>query len=307
MNSNKKKYFIAGSTGLAGSAICRKLDDLQESYFGASTKDVDFKKYKETFNIIKKYNPDTIIIAAAKVGGIKANNDYPVEFFNENILIGTNIINAAFELKIPNLIFLGSSCIYPKFAQQPISENLLLSGKLEDTNKAYAIAKIACIELIRFYRKQHNVNWFSVNPPNLYGKNDNFNLETSHALPAILRKIHEAKINNLPSVTLWGNGSAKREFLSSDDLADALIFLCNKDNIYDLINVGVGYDITIKELSELIKKIVGYNGDILWNNDGLDGTPKKLVDNKKIIDMGWKPTISLDDGISNLYEWYINK
>jgi GDP-L-fucose synthase len=301
------KYFVAGNTGLAGSAICRKLDSINEDYFGAASKEVDFKDYNQTLNILKEHNPEIVIIAAARVGGIKANNDYPVEFFNENMLIGMNIINAAFELKIPNLIFLGSSCIYPKYAEQPMREDSLLTGQLEDTNRAYSIAKIACVELIKAYRREYGVNWFSVMPTNLYGENDNFDLNTSHVMPAILRKIHEAKVNGSSTVDVWGSGNPKREFMSSDDLADAIVFLANNKPEYDLINIGVGSDITLKELTTKIASIVGYEGDFVWNTDISDGPPRKLMNSDRLFEMGWEPKIDLDKGIKDFYKWYINK
>lgn len=300
------KYFVAGNTGLAGSAICRKLDSLGEDYFGAASKEVDFKDYNQTLNILKEHNPETVIIAAAKVGGIKANNDYPVEFLNDNMLIGMNIINASFELKIPNLIFLGSSCIYPKYAEQPMREDSLLTGQLEDTNRAYAIAKIACVELIKAYRREYGVNWFSVMPTNLYGENDNFDLNNSHVMPAMLRKVHEAKINNSPTVDVWGSGNPKREFMNSDDLADAIIFLANEKPKHDLINIGVGYDITLKELTTKIANVIGYEGEFVWNTEVPDGPPRKLMDSNRLFDMGWEPKIDLDKGISDFYAWYIN-
>lgn len=298
------KYLVAGSTGLAGSAICRKLEDIGEDYIGISSKDVDLKDYDQTLKILKKYMPENVIIAAAKVGGIKANNTYPVEFLNENILIGMNLINASFELKVSNVIFLGSSCIYPKFAEQPMREDSLLTGQLEDTNRAYAISKIACVELIKAYRRQYGLNWFSVMPTNLYGENDNFDLESSHVMPAILRKTHEAKINGDSTVNLWGSGNPKREFMNSDDLADAILFLSKNKTEHELINIGVGYDITLKELAEKIKKIVGFEGEFLWNTDVPDGPPQKLMNSQRLFDMGWTPKIGLDEGLFNFYEWY---
>jgi GDP-L-fucose synthase len=298
------KYLVAGSTGLAGSAICRKLESIGEDYIGISSKDVDLKDYDQTLKILKKYMPKNVIIAAAKVGGIKANNTYPVEFLNENILIGMNLINASFELKVSNVIFLGSSCIYPKFAEQPMREDSLLTGQLEDTNRAYAISKIACVELIKAYRRQHGLNWFSVMPTNLYGENDNFDLESSHVMPAILRKTHEAKINGDSTVNLWGSGNPKREFMNSDDLADAILFLSENKPEHELINIGVGYDITLKELAEKIKKIVGFEGEFLWNTDVPDGPPQKLMNSQRLFDMGWTPKIGLDEGLFNFYEWY---
>jgi GDP-L-fucose synthase len=298
------KYLVAGSTGLAGSAICRKLDSMNEEYIGISSKDVDLKDYGRTLEILKKYMPENVIIAAAKVGGIKANNTYPVEFLNENILIGINLINASFELKIPNVVFLGSSCVYPKFADQPMKENSLMTGPLEETNSAYAIAKIACIELIKSYRKEYGLNWFSVMPTNLYGENDNFDLESSHVMPAILRKVHEAKLNGDKKVSMWGSGKPRREFMNSNDLADAIIFLINNKNQHDIINIGVGYDITIKDLSEKIADTIGYTGDFVWDLNSLDGPPQKLLDSSNIFKMGWEPKIKIEDGINDYYDWY---
>jgi GDP-L-fucose synthase len=301
------KYFVAGGTGLVGSAICRKLELLGENYFGAASKEVDFKDYNQTLNILKEHKPETVIIAAARVGGIKDNNDYPVEFLNENMLIGMNIINASYELKVPNLIFLGSSCIYPKYAEQPMREDYLLTGQLEDTNRAYAIAKIACVELIKAYRREYGVSWFSVMPTNLYGENDNFDLNSSHVMPAMLRKIHEAKINNSDTVNVWGTGSPRREFMSSDDLADAIIFLLENKHDYDVVNIGVGYDIALKDLTKKIASIVGYTGGFTWDTSLPDGTPKKLMDSSKLFDMGWSPKIELDKGISDFYQWYVKQ
>jgi GDP-L-fucose synthase len=306
MNNYKTRYFIAGSTGLAGSAICRKLDILEESYFGASTKDVDFKDYRQTLDILKMHNPETVIIAAARVGGIKANNDSPVEFLNDNLLIGMNIINASFELHIPKLIFLGSSCIYPKYATQPMQESALLTGQLEDTNRAYAIAKIACIELINAYRREHGVNWFSVMPTNLYGENDNFDLDTSHVFAAILKKVHESKVNSLDKVNVWGSGNPRREFMNSEDLADAIMFLSDNNPGCDLINIGVGHDFTLKELSQKISDVIGYDGQFIWNTDMPEGPPRKLMDSSKLFDMGWSPSITLEEGIKKVYDWYVD-
>jgi GDP-L-fucose synthase len=301
------KYLIAGSTGLAGSALCRKLEDIGEDYVGISSKDLDLKDYNQTLEILKRYMPQNVVIAAAKVGGIKANNTYPVEFLNENILIGMNLINASFELKIPNVVFLGSSCVYPKFAQQPMKEQSLMTGPLEETNSAYAIAKIACIELIKSYRKQYGLNWFSVMPTNLYGENDNFDLENSHVMPAILRKVHEAKLNKDKKVLMWGSGNPRREFMNSNDLADAIVFLIDNNNQNDVVNVGVGYDITIKELAEKIAKEVEYEGEFAWDLNSLDGHPQKLLDSSNIFNMGWKPKIDINNGIRDYYDWYIKK
>jgi GDP-L-fucose synthase len=298
------KYLIAGHTGLVGSALCRRMDELSLQYVGASSKRADFRNLAETNALLKDEKPDCLIIAAAHVGGIKANSDYPVEFLVDNLQIGINLITAANVNNIEKVIYLASSCIYPKFAKQPISESDLLTGELEPTNQAYAIAKIACVELINSFRNQYGKTWFSVMPTNLYGNNDNFDLETSHVLPALLRKIHTAKMQNLPDVTLWGSGTPRREFMHASDLADAIIFLSKIDSVHPLINIGTGSDLTILELAELIAEVVGFNGKFLFDSDFPDGTPRKLMDNSKIKSLGWAPKKDLEAGIRDLYEWY---
>jgi GDP-L-fucose synthase len=299
------KYLIAGHTGLVGSALCKRMDELSLEYVGASSKRVDFRDLAKTNALLKDEKPDCLIIAAAHVGGIKANNDFPVEFLVNNLQIGINLITAANSSDIKKVIYLASSCIYPKYANQPIVESDLLAGALEPTNQAYAIAKIACVELIDSYRREYGKSWFSVMPTNLYGKNDNFDLESSHVLPALLSKIHSAKINNLNEVSIWGTGLPKREFMHASDLADAIIFLSKIDPIYSLINVGTGSDLTILELAELISKVVGFDGKFVFDSSFPDGTPRKLMDNTRITSLGWKPVIDLEDGIRDLYEWYL--
>jgi len=251
-----------------------------------------------------KEKPEFVFLSAAKVGGIMANKTYPADFIRDNLSIELNIIESARLSKVKKLLFLGSSCIYPKLAPQPIKEECLMTSSLEETNKAYAIAKIAGIELCQAYRKQYDVNFISVMPTNLYGQGDNFDLESSHVVPAFIRKFHEAKNSNDPSVVLWGSGKAYREFLYVDDLADACIFLMDYYNDSEIINIGTGEDITIKELATLVQQIVGYKGEIIWDTKKPDGTPRKLLDVSKINKLGWKYTTALKDGIESTYEWY---
>src|SRR5213080_4276941 len=249
--------------------------------------------------------PDVVVVAAAKVGGIKANNEYPVEFLLENLRIQNNIIHSAYQTGVRKLLFLGSSCIYPKFAAQPISECALLSGLLEPTNEAYAIAKIAGIKLCQAYAREYGTNFISVMPTNLYGPNDNFDLEKSHVLAALLRKAHEAKIRNEKKLIVWGTGEPRREFLHVDDLASACVFLLEKYDSPEIINVGCGEDISIRELAELVCDVVGFDGKLIWDRTKPDGTPRKLLDATKIRALGWQPTIPLRNGIAQTYEWFI--
>jgi GDP-L-fucose synthase len=259
------------------------------------------------FQFLSSEKPDAVIIAAAKVGGIQANNSFPVEFLSENLQIETNLMDAAHKAKIERLLFLGSSCVYPKFAEQPIREEYLLTGALEPTNEAYALSKISGLKLVQAYRKQYGHRWISAMPTNIYGPGDNFDLENSHVLPALIRKFHDAKISAAKSVTLWGTGSPRREFLHSDDLAKACLFLLENYDDEVAINVGVGEDITIREVAELIKKIVGYSGSIDWNTSKPDGTPRKLLDVQRITSLGWKATTSLESGIESTYDWYVSQ
>jgi GDP-L-fucose synthase len=256
------------------------------------------------FEFLAKAKPDAIVIAAAKVGGIHANRTYPVQFLSENLQIETNLMDAAHAAGIQRLLFLGSSCVYPKLAQQPIKEEYLLTGELEKTNEAYALAKISGLKLVQAYRKQYGYNWISAMPTNMYGPGDNFDLENSHVLPALIRKFHDAKTQRKPSVTVWGSGSPKREFLHADDLGRACLFLLENYDDDVAINVGVGDELTIKELAGLIQGVVGFNGKIDWDSSRPDGTPRKLLDVSRISALGWKAQISLEDGLRSTYEWY---
>jgi GDP-L-fucose synthase len=253
----------------------------------------------------EEQKPALVILAAAKVGGIKANNDFPVEFLLENLRIQNNVIHAAYENGARKLLFLGSSCIYPKFAPQPIPETALLSGPLEPTNEAYAIAKIAGIKLCQAYAREYGANFISVMPTNLYGPNDNFDLETSHVLAALLRKAHQAKTRKDRKLTVWGSGKPRREFLHVDDLASACLLLLEKYDSSEIINVGCGEDISVRELAELICEVVGFDGDLIWDANKPDGTPRKLLDVTKLRVLGWKPSIPLRDGITRTYEWFL--
>jgi len=298
--------YIAGHNGLVGSSILRMLEE--KGYTNTITrnrKDLDLRNQSVVLEFFKKEKPKYVILAAAKVGGILANNTYPAEFIYDNIMIQSNIIDSSYRFSTEKLLFLGSSCIYPKFSEQPIKEEYLLTGLLEPTNEAYAIAKIAGIKMCEFYNRQYGTNFISAMPTNLYGPRDNFDLKTSHVLPALIRKIHEAKENRTSSVELWGTGSAKREFLYIDDLAEACIFLLNKYSSSELINIGAGKDISIKELAILIKNIIDYEGDISYDTSKPDGTPRKLLDTRKIKKLGWQAKTSLEDGIVKTYEWYL--
>ena len=292
---------------MVGSAIKRKLEKLgYNNFILKNSKQLDLRNQELVNKFFVKEKPDFVFLAAAKVGGIVANNSYKADFLYENLMIQSNVINAAYKNDVKKLLFLGSSCIYPKFAKQPILEEELLSGKLEPTNDAYAIAKIAGIKLCESYRLQYGANFISVMPTNLYGPNDNYDLNTSHVLPALLKKMHIAKIKNLSSVEIWGTGNPKREFLHADDLAGACIFLMNSYNEKDFINIGTGEDISIKDLAFLIKEIVGFNGDIVFNTDKPDGTPRKLLDVGKLNKLGWEYKISLEEGIKQVYEDVLN-
>ena len=295
---------VAGASGLVGSAIVRELKRVNMPVIGISSKDLNLLDRSRTFSYVKSIKPTVVIDAAAKVGGIGGNSNYPVEFLTQNIQIQSNLMDSAHEANVERFIFLGSSCIYPKTCPQPIKEEYILTGELEQTNSAYAIAKIAGIELIRSYRKEYNRSWISVMPTNLYGPNDNFNLETSHVLPALIRKFVDAVRINSPEVVLWGTGSPLREFLHVDDLAKAiLVCLKNYDDMQH-INIGSGIEISIKDLSIKIADIVGYNGKIIWDSKYPNGTPRKVLDITKITKLGWAPLISLDSGIKSTVEWY---
>lgn len=271
---------------------------------GKTSKELDLRNQTQVHDFLLKTKPDVIIDAAARVGGILANDSFPYEFLMDNMLIQNNLIRSAHELNIPKLIFLGSSCIYPKFANQPIKEDYMLTGSLEPTNKWYATAKISGVLLIESLRKQYNRDYLALMPTNLYGPNDNFDPKTSHVLPGMIRKFSDAKRNNLKEVLLWGSGKPLREFLHVDDLAESVVFLLNKKSEYSLINIGTGSDITIKELANQIKEVVGFNGEIIWDSNKPDGVQRKLLNIERIANLGWKPRIDLRNGIKSTYEWY---
>lgn len=305
MNKNDK-IFVAGHKGLAGSAILRELKS--QGYTNILTVDksiVDLSYAYDTDIWFQKNKPDYVFLAAAKVGGIHANDIYPVDFLDQNLKIQGNVINAAHKHGVKKLMFLGSVCIYPKYAETPVKEEYLLTGQLEQTNQWYAIAKIAGIKLCQAYRKQYGSNFISVMPCNLYGVNDNFHPTNSHVLPALIRRFHEAKQNNLKEVTCWGDGSARREFLNSKDMANACVFLMKNYNSSDIINLGYGEDYTIKEIVEIIKDVVGYDGNITWDTTKPNGTPKRILDSTKLFNLGWKPNIELKNGLKEAYNWFV--
>lgn len=306
MNFDSKIY-IAGHNGLVGSSILRKLK--KEGYSNLvyiSSKDLDLRDTNSTFKFFETENIEYVFLAAARVGGIVANNEYPADFIKDNLMIQTNVIDASYKTGVKKLLFLGSTCIYPKFAPQPLKEEYLLTGELEPTNEPYAIAKIAGIKMCQSYNRQYGTNFISAMPTNLYGPHDNFDLKTSHVLPALIRKFHEAKVKGLPTVEVWGTGKPRREFLYVDDLADACLFLMNNYEGNDIVNIGVGKDISIRELAEKINKVVGYKGKIVFDTTKPDGTPRKLVDVTKINDLGWQASTSLDEGIKITYQWFLN-
>ena len=297
--------YVAGHRGLVGSAVWRHLErDGFTNLVGQSSKELDLRDRDATFAYFAKTRPDTVVLAAAKVGGIMANATAPAEFLSDNVRIQVNALDAAHEFGVRRLLFLGSSCIYPKLAPQPIREDSLLTGPLEPTNDAYAIAKIAGVMQVQGMRRQYGVPYISAMPTNLYGPNDNFDLETSHVLPAMIRRFHEAKQAKAKSVTLWGTGSPRREFLHADDLARACLFLLENYDDPAPINVGVGEDLPIKELAELVAEIVGYEGTLEWDTSKPDGTPRKLLDVSRLHKLGWNAEIPLRQGIRDTYEWF---
>jgi len=298
---------VAGATGLAGSAIHRELVRLDRKVLGVSSKDVDLLNREETFNFIRSVQPRVVIDAAAKVGGIKANSNFPAEFLSQNLQIQTNLIDACYEFDVDRVIFLGSSCIYPKKCPQPIKEEYILSGPLEETNSAYALAKIAGIELIKSYRKEYGRNWISVMPTNLYGPNDNFDLENSHVFPALIRKFVEAVEFGSEKVTLWGSGLPRREFLHVEDLARAIIVCLDNYDGDEHINIGSGWDLSIKELATKISLAAGFTGEIEWDRTKSDGTFQKLLNIDKILALGWSPNIEIDSGIKCTIDWFKSK
>lgn len=300
------KIYVAGHNGLVGSSIVRKLKEKgYTNLVYRTSKELDLRDKNQVDNFFEEEKPEYVFLAAAKVGGIVANNEYPADFIRDNLLIQTNVIDAAYRNGVQKLLFLGSTCIYPKLAPQPLKEEYLLTGELEPTNDAYAIAKIAGIKMCQSYNKQYGTKYISVMPTNLYGPNDNFDLETSHVLPALIRKFHEAKVNNQPSVEVWGTGAPLREFLYSDDLADACVYLMNTYDGNEIVNIGVGKDLPIKELAEKIKAVVGFEGEIKFDTTKPDGTPRKLVDVTKLNSLGWEAKTSLDEGLKKAYNWFL--
>lgn len=307
MNTQDKVY-IAGHRGMVGSAIYRHLEQKGfTNIIGKTSSELDLRNQKAVFDFFDAEKPDYVVLAAAKVGGILANNMYKADFIYDNLAIQNNIIGASHKHKVRKLLFLGSSCIYPKLASQPLKEEYLLTGLLEPTNEPYAIAKIAGIKMCDAYREQYNCNFISVMPTNLYGPNDNYDLHSSHVLPALIRKFHEAKVNGEEAVAIWGTGEPRREFLHADDLADACCFLMENFDEPGFLNIGVGEDISIKDLALLVKEITGFTGEIRHDLSKPDGTPRKLMDVSKLHELGWKARIGLDEGIRKVYEEFKEK
>ena len=306
MNKDAKIY-VAGHRGLVGSALMRALE--LRGYTNIVTRthaELDLIDQKAVEEFFGKEKPEYVFLAAAKVGGIMANSTYPADFIHDNLAVQTNVIDSAYRHGVKKLLFLGSSCIYPRLAEQPIREDYLLTGPLEPTNEPYAVAKIAGIIMAQSYTRQYGFQTISVMPTNLYGPNDNFDLESSHVLPAMIRKFDDAKAANVPSVTLWGTGSPKREFLHVDDMAAACVHLMETYSDPSIVNIGTGVDVSIKELAEIVKEVVGYQGEIIWDTSKPDGTPRKLLDVSKLHSLGWKHSIEIADGVRSTYEWYKN-
>ena len=305
--NKQDKIYVAGHRGMVGSAIVRKLE--QEGYahiIKKTSAELDLRNQQAVADFFAAEKPDYVFLAAAKVGGIVANNTYRAEFIYDNLMMESNIIHQSYVNGVKKLLFLGSSCIYPKLAPQPLKEDCLLTGPLEPTNEPYAIAKIAGLKMCEAYRAQYGCNFITVMPTNLYGPNDNYDLNNSHVLPAMLRKFHEAKINGSPEVVLWGTGSPRREFLHADDLADACYYIMERYNDAEPLNIGVGEDVTIKSLAEMIQQITGYSGNIKWDTSKPDGTPRKLMDVSRLTKAGWKASTPLETGIRNVYQEKFN-
>lgn len=305
MNLDSKIY-VAGHRGLVGSAILRKLEqDGYNNLVYKTSKELDLRDKNAVDSFFENEKPEYVFLAAAKVGGIVANNEFPADFIRDNLMIQTNVIDASYRNNVTKLLFLGSTCIYPKLAPQPLKEEYLLTGPLEPTNDAYALAKISGIKMCQSYNKQYGTTYISAMPTNLYGENDNFDLQSSHVLPALMRKFHEAKVQGKTSVEIWGTGTPRREFLYSDDLADACVFLMNHYNDDEIVNIGVGEDVTIRELAETIKTVVGFEGELTFDTSKPDGTPRKLVDTSRINELGWSAKVELRDGVQRAYDWYL--
>ena len=300
------KIYVAGHNGMVGSAICREL--INKGYNNLifkSSEELDLRNQQSVQNFFEQQSPEYVFLSAAKVGGILANSTYKADFIYDNLMIQNNVINSSYNSGVKKLLFLGSSCIYPKMSEQPIKEDYLLSGYLEPSNEPYAIAKIAGLKLCQYYKEQYGCDFISLMPTNLYGINDNFDLNNSHVLPALIRKFHEAKIDKKPYVELWGSGTPMREFLYVDDLAEASVFLMKNYNDSSLVNVGTGKDLSILDLATKIKDIIGFSGEIKWDTSKPDGTPKKLLDVSKINNLGWRAKTSLSEGIKRTYSWYV--
>lgn len=300
------KIYVAGHRGLVGSAIVRNLEAKgYKNIICRTHKELDLTNQESVRTFFAQEKPDYVFLAAAKVGGIHANNTYPADFIYDNLMIQNNVIKAAHDFKVNKLLFLGSTCIYPKMAPQPIKEEYLLTGSLEETNEAYAVAKIAGLEMCKFFKRQYGDNFISCMPTNLYGPNDNFDLKNSHVLPALIRKFHEAKVNNSEVVEVWGTGTPLREFLYVDDMADACVFLMENYDGEQHVNIGTGEEVSIRELAETVKEVVGFEGELVFNTDMPDGTPRKLTTADKLHGLGWKHKIILNEGINLAYDWFL--
>lgn len=305
MNKDSKIY-VAGHRGLVGSAIVRNLEEKGYTNIVCRThKELDLTNQEAVRKFFETEKPEYVFLAAAKVGGINANNTYPADFIYENLMIQNNVIKAAHDFNVTKLLFLGSTCIYPKMAPQPIKEDYLLTGSLEETNEAYAVAKIAGLEMCKFFKRQYGDNFISCMPTNLYGPNDNFDLKSSHVMPALIRKFHEAKVNGEKTVEVWGTGTPLREFLYVDDMADACVFLMENYDGEQHVNIGTGVEVSIRELAETIKDVVGFDGELVFNTDMPDGTPRKLTTVEKLNNLGWKHKIELREGIELAYNWFL--
>ena len=300
------KIYVAGHRGLVGSAIVRNLEDKgYKNIIYRTHKELDLTNQEAVRRFFEEEKPEYVFLAAAKVGGIHANNTYPADFIYENLMIQNNVIKAAHDFEVKKLLFLGSTCIYPKMAPQPIKEEYLLTGSLEETNEAYAVAKIAGLEMCKFFKRQYGDNFISCMPTNLYGPNDNFDLKNSHVLPALIRKFHEANVNNSEAVEVWGTGTPLREFLYVDDMADACVFLMENYDGEQHVNIGTGEEVSIRELAETVKEVVGFDGELVFNTEIPDGTPRKLTTVDKLHGLGWKHKVSLDKGIRLAYNWFL--
>lgn len=305
MMDKNSRIYVAGHRGLVGSAIMRNLQKAGYNPFGVTRAEVDLMDQLSVELLFSERRPDYVFLAAAKVGGIHANNTYPADFIESNLQIQNNIIRACHKYAVNKLVFLGSVCIYPKYAPEPVKESSLLTGELEPTNQWYAVAKIAGIKMCQAFKRQHGCNFVSCMPCNLYGPGDNFHPTNSHVIPALIRKFHEAKMNENRNVLCWGTGKARREFMHVDDTADAIVHIMQHYNEEDMINIGCGKDFTIKEAAETIKNVVGYSGGIAWDTTKPDGTPGRLLETSKLDALGWKPKISLEDGLRNTYGWFL--